>query len=263
MAMHNCVIINEDIIQHPYLTRIAERFGLDFCTHESQGDDQLVLQYKDNILQLVDPSSPKLGGVFVDFCSDAMSYRRAKGGGHKEFIAKAIGVKGNYSPSVIDATAGLGRDAFLLANLGCHVTMIERSPVVAALLFDGLERAKQDAELGQWIGQRLTLLHSKSHQALAEWQDIRPDVVYMDPMFPHRKKSAAVKKEMKLFQQLLGHDADADEMLCPALALATKRVVVKRPASAPFLADEKPNSAITSKKHRFDVYFTHIKRSQE
>jgi 16S rRNA (guanine1516-N2)-methyltransferase len=141
--------------------------------------------------------------------------------------------------------------------------MIERSPVVAALLFDGLERAKQDAELGQWIGQRLTLIHSPSQQALAEWQGVAPDVVYMDPMFPHRKKSAAVKKEMKLFQQLLGHDADADGMLTPALALANKRVVVKRPASAPYLASEKPNSAITSKKHRFDVYFTHIQRNHD
>lgn len=261
--MHNCVILNEEILPRPYLISIAERFGLDLCTNKSLVTDQLVLQYKDNTLQLVDPSSPKLGGVFVDFCSDAMTYRRINGGGHKEFIAKAIGVKGNHAPSVIDATAGLGRDAFLLANLGCYVTMIERSPVVAALLFDGLERAKQDAELGQWIGQRLTLIHSPSQQALAEWQDAEPDVVYMDPMFPHRKKSAAVKKEMKLFQQLLGHDADADDMLSPALALATKRVVVKRPASAPYLASEKPNSAITSKKHRFDVYFTHIQRSHD
>ena len=86
--------------------------------------------------------------------------------------------------------------------------------------------------------------------------DEQIDVVYLDPMFPHRKKSALVKKEMRVFQQLLGSDDDADSLLAPARELAGKRVVVKRPAYAEPLADVPPAMAITSKKHRFDVYIS-------
>ena len=87
------------------------------------------------------------------------------------------------------------------------------------------------------------------------WKTAPPDAVYLDPMFPHKKKSALVKKEMRLFQQLLGSDDDADHLLQSALDLATKRVVVKRPQYAPYLADHAPSMQINSKKYRFDVYF--------
>jgi 16S rRNA (guanine1516-N2)-methyltransferase len=134
------------------------------------------------------------------------------------------------------------------------VTLLERSAAVAALLADGLQRAAQDNELSTWISQRLSLRHGTSSALMANWSDNKPEVVYLDPMFPHKKKSALVKKEMRLFQQLLGADEDADALLEPALSLAQKRVVVKRPNDAPFLANKEPSMAIRSKKHRFDVY---------
>ena len=195
-------------------------------------------------------------GVCVDFCSDAMTYRRNHGGALKEFIAKAVGVKPTHKPSVVDATAGLGRDSFLLASLGCNVIMIERSPVVAAMLHDGLRRSLRNDEISSWIPQRLILKHGVASDVLSHWTQPKPDVVYLDPMFPHRKKSAAVKKEMQIFQRLLGADLDSDDLLTPALLLATKRVVVKRPSNAPFLMNVKPHSQIVSKKHRYDVYMT-------
>ena len=80
------------------------------------------------------------------------------------------------------------------------------------------------------------------------------DVVYLDPMYPHKQKSALVKKEMRIFQYLVGADLDADQLLLPALQLATKRVVVKRPDYAPFLDEQKPHFSQTTKNHRFDVY---------
>lgn len=136
--------------------------------------------------------------------------------------------------------------------------MVERHPVVAALLDDGLTRAKQDAEIGGWVSERLSLLHASSQQALLDLADNAdfeaPDVVYLDPMYPHKKKSALVKKEMRVFQSLVGADLDADGLLTPALALATKRVVVKRPDYAEFLDLVKPSTAIETKKNRFDVY---------
>ena len=106
----------------------------------------------------------------------------------------------------------------------------------------------------------MQLFHGVSYDVLEDWQHERPDVVYLDPMYPHKKKSALVKKEMRIFQQLLGGDEDADKLLAPALKLALNRVVVKRPDSAPWLDNVKPNMAIESKKHRFDVYLTTIRK---
>ena len=204
-------------------------------------------------LELKKTDEPKLGTIAVNFVSGAMAHRRQFGGGRGEAIAKAVGVKGNYLPTVVDATAGLGRDAFVLASIGCQVTMFERHPVVAALLADGLDRAYQDPTIGQLLQKQLRLIYHSSLHGLSLYQD-KPDVVYLDPMFPHRQKSALVKKEMRIFQQLVGNDLDAEELLEPARRLAKKRVVVKRPDYAPFLANQKPTAEIKTKNHRFDIY---------
>jgi 16S rRNA (guanine1516-N2)-methyltransferase len=152
---------------------------------------------------------------------------------------------------VLDATAGLGRDAFVLASLGCQLTLMERMPVVAALLDDGIERAKLNSDVAD-IAHNMCLIKSSSIENMDS--AIAPDVIYLDPMYPHREKSAAVKKEMRIFQSLVGEDLDADDLLEPALALAKYRVVVKRPSYAPPLADKKPSMSINMKKNRFDVY---------
>jgi len=185
----------------------------------------------------------KMGAVYVDFESDALSYRCRHGGGRKQALAKAIGLKHANNLTVIDATAGLGRDAFILAHLGCHVQMIERSPVVAALLQDGLQRAKLDA--------RLQLIHHDAQHWLL-LNKPQPDVIYLDPMYPHRNKSALVKKEMRLLRAVVGEDLDAPALLETALACARRRVVVKRPKWAPSLAE--PSFCIESEKTRFYVY---------
>ena len=105
-----------------------------------------------------------------------MAHRRKFGGGRGEAVAKAVGIKKEYLPDVIDATAGLGRDAFVLAALGCHVRMLERHPVVAALLDDGLQRGYQDAEIGPWLQERMSLIHTSSITALSEITPA-PDVI--------------------------------------------------------------------------------------
>ena len=248
----------------PELTTLAQqtatKWGLVY--HESTSSGLALVQQAYH-LELRQLDEPKVGAIIVDFTSDALTFRRLHGGGKKEAIAKAIGLKGKDSLHVLDATAGLGRDAFVLASLGCVVDMIERSPVVAALLQDGLNRASSDNQLGAWIPKRMRLFHGIAINLLQNWQDAnpptaRPDVVYLDPMFPHRKKNAAVKKEMRLFQQLLGPDEDADLLLEPALALAKSRVVVKRPSGAPYLAGKKPQIEMLGKANRFDVYLTQM-----
>lgn len=235
--------------------RIAEQWQFEVI---AEPPASLCLIVDNGRLSLKDFSDPKQLPVFVDFLSGSSTYRQQHGGGRAEPIVKAIGLKGHDRYHVIDATPGLGRDAFVLASVGCHVTMIERSPVVAALLEDGIRRLQQ---AGEAVAERLTLHHGNSAEVMGNWEGDDVDAVYLDPMFPHRKKSALVKKEMRVFQQLLGNDEDANLLLPPALAIAHQRVVVKRPNSASELNGQKPSMAITSKKHRFDVYISHSRRS--
>ncbi|WP_265524575.1 16S rRNA (guanine(1516)-N(2))-methyltransferase RsmJ [Providencia rustigianii] len=249
MADHIAIqLICEEGADAGTLSQLAEKWQL---VHTPDALMALVLTPEN--LQLRKMDEPKLGGIFVDFVSGAMAHRRKFGGGRGEAVAKAVGIKKDYLPDVIDATAGLGRDAFVLAALGCKVRMLERHPVVAALLDDGLQRGYQDLEIGQWLQARMSLIHASSIHALAEIIDA-PDVIYLDPMYPHRQKSALVKKEMRVFQSLVGADDDADSLLAPAIALAKRRVVVKRPDYAEPLAGQKAPSAVTTKSHRFDIY---------
>lgn len=233
-----------------YLNELEARFGLAQWAEQSSG---FSLHYDDKGLSLYKTDEPKLGAINVDFVTGAVAHRRKFGGGKGQSIAKAVGLNKGATPVVLDATAGLGRDGFVLASLGCKVILHERHPVVAALLYDGLQRAYNDSEIGPWMQQNMSLIFGSSHTLLAQC-DSMPDVVYLDPMFPHREKSALVKKEMRVFQELVGGDTDADDLLDFAYPLASKRVVVKRPDYAPFLNDKTPSMQIKTKKNRFDVY---------
>ncbi len=239
-------LICNDSILNAQAKKLREKWGFNATVA-----DNFQLRLLPEHLALEQLDDPKQGMVFVDFASGATAHRRKFGGGKGQSIAKAVGIKAGINLHVIDATAGLGRDAFVLATLGCKVDMVERSPVAAALLEDGLQRAYLDAEIGQWVEQRMSLTHDSGYQYLQQHQC---DVVYLDPMFPHKKKSALVKKEMRVFQGVVGADLDADDLLEVALAAAKFRVVVKRPDYAPFLSEKKPSMSIKTKKNRFDVY---------
>jgi 16S rRNA (guanine1516-N2)-methyltransferase len=196
------------------------------------------------------------GPVLVDFVSGASAHRRKYGGGKGQSIAKAVGVSSAYKPTVLDATAGLGRDGFVLATLGCDVTLIERHPVVYLLLKSGLQCAQEELEIAD-IMQRMKLLQGNSIELLRDWFELgyeQPDIVYLDPMFPHSNASAEAKKEMKLFRSLVGSDLDEDELWAQADAIARCRIVVKRPAKAPPLAGKQPSYTLAGKANRFDVY---------
>lgn len=235
---------------------LSETYGFTLTRHTQDSGFQLTLD--DSGLKLYDRNERKQGPIFVDFVTGANAHRRKFGGGKGQAIAKAVGVKTGPKPSVIDGTAGLGKDAFVLASLGCQVLMVERHPVVRALLRDGLERAYLDSEVGQWLTQRMALSEHNHISKLDPLSD-KADVVFLDPMYPHREKSALVKKDMRTFQTLVGEDLDSDELLSPALMLANKRVVVKRPDYALPMNEQKPTMAVETKKHRFDVYINTLK----
>lgn len=196
------------------------------------------------------------GDITIDFDSAALLYRKDKGGGKNEAIAKAIGIKSNANPSVIDCTAGMGNDSFVMASVGANVTMLERSTVIAALLDNALKMASPDND----VTRSMCLVNQDAIQYLSLQSQNCADVIYLDPMFPHKKKSALVKKEMRAFQMLLGADQDSEQLLSIALEKAKKRVVVKRPSYAEPIQNKQnrsPSVAIESKKHRFDVYIQH------
>lgn len=251
----NIAVAYVDAVDSDQAKRIAKKWHFDYLGDVAAAAKRpaldFLLQVNVQTLELCKLDEPKLGAIKVDFVEGAVAHRRKFGGGRGQDIAKAVGLKHGFTPHVLDATAGLGRDAFVLASLGCKLTLLERMPVVAALLDDGIERAKLNHEVAD-IANNMQLIHGTplAQMSLAN----APDVVYLDPMFPHREKSAAVKKEMRIFQSLVGEDLDADDLLEPAIALAKYRVVVKRPSYAPPLANKKPSMSINMKKNRFDVY---------
>ena len=199
------------------------------------------------------------GPILVEFTEGAVDHRRKFGGGKGQMIAKAVGIKAGVYPHVLDATAGMGKDSFVLATLGCQVTMLERSPIVQVLLQDGLKRAQsyareQDIELLQVI-ERMALVQQDSRAYLESLTPEQfPDVIYLDPMFPERTKTADVKKEMAAFHSVVGGDEDADALLPLALSKVNYRVVVKRPRKAPFLYNQAPSYQLEGKSSRYDIY---------
>jgi len=195
------------------------------------------------------------GPVSVNFTAGTAAHRRQFGGGRRQPLARAVGLKGSAMPTVIDATAGLGQDAFVLASLGCRVQLVERSPIISALLRDGLRRAAQDPEIGPWVRERLSLCQADGQEYLRGLsENQRPEVIYLDPMYPHRRKTALAGKEMRLLRQLVGDDHDASELLAAALACARRRVVVKRPRLALALTGSPPDAQIIAPHTRFDLY---------
>jgi 16S rRNA (guanine1516-N2)-methyltransferase len=205
-------------------------------------------------LALCQRDQPRFKPLIIDFVQGRLAYRHRKATVANEALARAVGIKRDHRPTVLDATAGLGRDASILAALGCQVQMLERHPVVAALLHDGLQRAYHDKKNGVWLSERLRLLGVGSLGS-KKLGLMEAEVVYLDPMFPAHPHQALVKKEMQILQQLVGLDRDADQLLASAATLASRRVVVKRPAGAPPLAGVKPSAQITTPQGRFDLYF--------
>ena len=238
---------------HAALAKLAQLLQLPLCASTQDWDYWLF--FYEGRLSLQKQGEKSLP-LCVDFSSEQITYRRKQTSLKKESLARALGLKGNTATHIIDATAGLGRDSFILASLGFEITLLERSPIMAALLADGLQRALQDPEVAP-IAQRMRLIPLSGIEFLPEINPKeRPSHIYVDPMFPERSKSALVKKEMRLLHDLIGQDPDADALLEAALACATERVVVKRPRLAEPLGTMKPSFQMQGSSSRFDVYLT-------
>ena len=188
----------------------------------------------------------------IDFTTGPVAHRLRFGGGRGQDLPKAVGLKKGANPHVVDATAGLGRDAFLLASLGATVTLIERSEHLHALLAAALEKAREAGGEVAEIAARMTLLYGDAKVLLPT---LAPEVVLVDPMHPPRGNSALVKQEMRQLREIVGEDHDALALMQVALATAQKRVVLKWPRKAAPLAGLKtPSHQILGKSTRYDVW---------
>ena len=188
----------------------------------------------------------------VDFVNGAVGHRLRFGGGRGQALAKAMGLRADKIPKIVDATAGLGRDSFLLASLGAQVTMIERSKKMYTLLAQGMDRASHEGSDFQQIIGRMNLLYGDAKELLPE---LSADAVLIDPMHPPRKNSALVKLELRQVRQIVGADDDAADLIKVALGSAKKRVVVKWPAKAdPIEGIHACSHQIIGKSVRYDVF---------
>ena len=196
-----------------------------------------------------------------DWCAEIPRLKRASL--KSEMIARACQL--GEKPTLIDATAGLGHDSLLMAHLGANVRLIERHPILFVLLEYAKVQAERDPFL-QATMQRIQLIHADSNCYLSELAQKGEylDVVYLDPMFPQRdqnqqaiKKQAQVKKQMQLLHMLLPEDGEMDlgDQLLDLAKKIAKRVIVKRPRHAVYLAEQHPDHQWLGDACRFDAYF--------
>ena len=207
--------------------------------------DYLLHLYTDH-LALAAASDEKTT-IRVDFNDSKTRWRQQQ----SELLHRAIGISEQRKPRVLDATAGMGQDAFALASHGCEVTMVEQHPLIHLLLQDGL-RLSNNSENAE-VTSRLKLLHTDSKEFLSQPHE-QFDVIYLDPMFPEKRGNAKTKKAMQLFRELLTDEEDSAELLQLAIAHAKHRVVIKRPIKAPAFAGQKPGYNLKGRNVRYDIY---------
>ncbi|MFZ9889191.1 MAG: class I SAM-dependent methyltransferase [Myxococcota bacterium] len=192
--------------------------------------------------------------IVVDLVDGDVGRRRREPGRYRSELARAVGVTRDRAPRVIDATAGLGVDSAVLAWLGCSVVAVEREPVLAVLWHQAMRQLTLRSDAPQ-----LVFVSGRAEEVLSARRatDGPPDVIYLDPMFPPRSKTALVRKEMQLLQRLSSHpdDTERDALFAQAMSCARGRVVVKRPRTAPPLAPG-VSFSLEGKTTRFDVYLT-------
>ncbi len=246
-------VVAADADAVPQARQTARLLDLPFINHPetSSADILLLVEKGKNSLQINEKKAPT---VEIDFTTGKSAYRRRFGGGVRQAISRAVGLDKCRKLHVLDATGGLARDAFVLATLGARLTVIERSKILCYLIDIALRKAEMDTDTAL-IAQRMSIIHADSVEYIQRLRNSdQPDVIYLDPMYPIRHKSAATKKDMHLLHKLIGPENNASQLLQAALGKAKKRVVIKRPAAAPAVASRNLKGAISLTNTRFDIY---------
>lgn len=236
---------------------LAAKLNLPFISSIEKRSSEFILTYTQHGLQLLHmpfDSQKSICLLFVDFIHGKNGFRLSQNCTIKQPIARAVGIKPGPRPSILDGTAGLGADAFVMASLGCRVTMCERSTIIGALLEDGISRAAMHEKTAGIVG-RIKLVVEDTQEYLRR-QSETFHTIYLDPMYPHKNQTALNKQTLRVIRSLVGDDQDGDTLLETARETAENRVVVKRPQKAPLLSATQPSHAILMKNSRFDIYLT-------
>lgn len=200
------------------------------------------LFYHNQKLYLQSIRHPEFKAFCLDFLSPEMLRKKATAATSKDLLIKAVGAV-KKRPKILDCTLGLGVDSFLLMARNCEVWACERNKILSALWRDAAARA--NLQNIRFIDEDAKLFLKNTKENF--------DILYLDPMYPEKRKTAP-KKEMLLLRELLGGDDDADKLFSCAWEKARERVVVKRPIHAEYLAGEKPVIQYRGKSIRYDVY---------
>ncbi len=243
-SVPTCILV-EVLADDEMLVQEAEHLQsrLNPCTEPS-----LMVSFSNSGVELRRPEVRAGSGFMVDF----LRIERRTGTGNLSLRQQLPRAIGHCPRRVVDATAGFGRDAAMLGLMGYEVTALERSPVVAAMLRDGLRRAVRNKAFAAAMGGRLQVVEMCA-MAWLEDHNEPIDTIYMDPMFPpKRKKSALPPGHVQLLQDLVGPATD-DDVLLRAARSCGARVVVKRPHHSPPVAEE-PTRCTTGKLVRYDIY---------
>ena len=247
--MAKCAII-DDHDCHSDMLSLSDMTACPVITADQMSQYDYVLRYTDSQLKL-HAVNKNLKPLTVDFVHGKLARRSNEPGRRTQLIAKAIGIKPGFYPRVLDATAGLASDAFVLSQLGCSVVCVERHPIIAALVQDALSR---------WCSAYPTQSVPFDYHCCAVQTHLKMsdhafyDSIYLDPMYPARTKSALVKKEMRMVHDLVGYDGASSALIDLVMPYAAKRVVVKRPLHAACLDEKKPSWVYKGKSTRYDVY---------
>ena len=183
--------------------------------------------------------------------AETMMHRVTNGRLQHEMLVKAASSE-KEGRKAIDATAGMGEDAFLLAAQGYEVTLYEQNPVVAALLKDAIRRAKKNQILKDIAG-RMKVVEADSVECMSKLLD-PVDVIYLDPMFPARQKSSLINKKLQLIQKLEPPFSEETDLFDAALKVCPSRIIVKRPLKSECLAGREPSYTLKGKAIRYDCY---------
>ena len=205
----------------------------------------LILKLNEDGLSLVSKNM-KLYGDFTK-----MTKRLKHNNLQREFLVHAAKIKGKTTDlKAIDATAGLGEDSIILAAYGFSVSLYENNPIIAELLKDALERAKQNPELKD-IASRMVVFEEDSIIAMTKLK-YKPDIILLDPMFPERTKSALIKKKFQILHKIEKPCTDEEEMLNSAIKANPHKIIIKRPLKGDYLAGIKPDYSLNGKAIRYD-----------
>ncbi len=223
----------------PQIEQISSKYQIPIVVNQQNSSIRFLLDIEDGILKLIEPGSVRFRPIY---CHSGSLQRISR----RTLLGRAVGRK---AQTVIDATAGLGGDAFLLSRMGYSVLAIERQPVIAALLENGILRMLERSDRI-----KLDFCFADSRMTLFDLNE-SPDVIYLDPMYPAgRKSSVAVARPIRILRELAGEDSDADSLLNASLKFASKRVVIKRPHFAEPLRRDQLSDSVMGKLVRYDLY---------